>query len=221
MNRELRNSLINLNTLSNTTTCRLDNTYYSVLEKLSMLQSSISSLKELASLTRALNTDFQIESADLVRQISGQLEGFQEFKSQETRIQSLQERVQKGRAKIKTLGGRVDVIKGRVEGWERAEVEWQDKTRRRLKALWIVMSVVAAIVVSLVVFRYTPARTHGPGVIKGLNISDLAGRIPNFEEMGNETWTLRRETEGVLEGLRRRQGEVLEEDPRLRVFDEL
>src|SRR5437016_3208943 len=112
---------MNLNALSNTTTRRLDNTYYSILEKLSMLQSTISSLKELANMTRALKTDFKAESDEVVSDVSAQLDTFSDFSEQEKRIEALQERIKKGREKIKVLANRVDVVKERVEGWERAE----------------------------------------------------------------------------------------------------
>lgn len=214
--------MINLNTLSNETTRRLDITYYTILEKLSFLQSSIASLKEVATLTQDINTDFQAESEELVQEMNEQLEGFSNFESQERRIKDLADRVQTGRETIQSLGQRVDVIKKKVEGYERAEGEWQDKTRRRLRVMWIVMSVIAAIVIGLVLFRYTPAKTYGPGVIHGLNATGL--RIPGMDGViGNESWSLRREKdgEGVLERLRKKQGERVEEDPRLRVFDEL
>lgn len=99
---ELRNALMGLNTLSNNTTRKLDNAYYSVLEKLGVLQSTISSLKELATMTRQLNDEFKIESEELVRDVTSQLESFEQFTSQETRIVELAARVKAGRERIKT-----------------------------------------------------------------------------------------------------------------------
>ena len=212
---------MNLNALSNNMTRRLDNTYYSILEKLSMLQSTISSLKELANMTRTLKTDFKAESDEVVSDVTAQLDTFSGFSEQERRIRALQERIKKGREKIKVLASRVDVVKERVEGWERAEGAWQDKTRRRLRIMWILMSVVVAVLLALVVFQYTPARTHGLGVSKGWNDSELEGRIPGWEKIRNESWALKREVGERLEELRNREKEPLEEDPRLRVFDEL
>lgn len=214
-----------LNTLSNNTTRRLDNTYYTVLEKLSTLQNTIASMKEIATATRTLDTDFKTESEEVVRDITTQLEGFGGFEEQQERIESLQERVRKGRERIKVLGGRVEGVKKRVESWEMAEGEWQEKTRKRLRILWILMSVCAAAIFALVVFQYTPARTHGPGVLKGFNASSLLGEIPDMEKLKNETWNLKRSTEDALQSLRHKhkeeEEEKLEPDPRLRLFDEL
>ena len=221
--RELRNSLMALNTLSNNTTRRLDTTYYTVLEKLSTLQSTIASMREIATLTRQLHTDFKTESEEVVGEITTQIAGFAGFEEQQQRIVTLQERVWKGRERIKGLGGRVDVVKERVDSWEMAEGEWQEKTRKRLRILWIVMSVCAVAFLALVVFQYTPARTQGPGVIRGLHASSFTGNISDLEKFKNETWSLQRPTPDALESLRQKgnEQERLEPDPRLRLFDEL
>jgi len=217
---ELRNALLGLNTLSISTTRRLDNTYYSVLEKLSTLQNTIASLKELADMTRKLNDDFKTESEEVVRDINTQLGTFEGFDDQQKRIEGLAERVQAGRERIKTLASRVDIVKGRVNGWEQAEAEWKEKTRKRLRIMWSVIFMFAFIIMGMVMYQYTPAKTHGPGNLKGLNTTGLLGKIPDMD-LENETWTLKRKTEDALAGLRNNPPERLEEDPRLRVFDEL
>ncbi|KAG4427033.1 hypothetical protein IFR05_017484, partial [Cadophora sp. M221] len=143
---ELRNALNNLNTHSNLTTRRLDTTYYSVLEKLTTLQSTITSLKELAHLTRGLTEQFETEAQEVVDDVTGQVNGFDRFRDQEVRIKGLTKRVDVGRERIKTLAGRVEIVRDRVEGWEVAEGEWQEKTRKRLRILWVGMSFVVGIV---------------------------------------------------------------------------
>lgn len=207
-----------LNTLSNNTTARLDNSYYSVLEKLSVLQSTISSLKELAVMTRGLNEDFKEESQDLVRDVTAQLQGFEEFAEQEKRIRDLQQRVKTGRERIKVLGERVDVVKDRVEGWEKAEGEWQERTRKNFRILWVLISIVTTVVLAVVAFQYTPAMTT-PEPPKGLNTTGLLGKLPNFEALKNESKGRKKEVEERLGGSRFIAQP--EENPRLRVFDEL
>jgi hypothetical protein len=216
-----------LNTEANATTRKLDNTYYSVLEKLSMLQNTITSMKELATMTRTLNEEFKTEAEEIVTDVSTQIEGFENFSEQEKRISALAERVKTGRAKIKVLGSRVDIVRDRVEGWERGEIEWQEKTRKRLRILWIVIAVIAAVVLALVAFQYTPAMNHEMNAtVTGLNKSGLLGKSPHLEMVrDNESWAAKRasgEGDGreTLDGLRNRE-EGLGENPRLRVFDEL
>lgn len=213
---ELRNALMGLNTLSNNTTRKLDNAYYSVLEKLGVLQSTISSLKELATMTRQLNDEFKIESEELVRDVTSQLESFEQFTSQETRIVELAARVKAGRERIKTLGERVDVVKERVEGWEKAEGEWKERTRKNLRMMWIVMAMMGGILLTIVAFQYTPTMS-GPEAPKGPNTTGLLGKMSDFESLKNESQVLKREVEEALEGSRKRSAD----DPRLRAFDEL
>jgi hypothetical protein len=68
--------------------------------------------------------------------------------------------VRASREKVDGLSERVDRVRRRVEGWERADRAWQEKTRRRLKAFWVVTSVVAVVLVVAVVaarFGLVPA----------------------------------------------------------------
>jgi hypothetical protein len=217
---ELRNALLSLNTLANNTTQRLDNTYYSVLEKLSTLQNTMASLKELANMTRKLNADFKTESEEVVNDINTQLSTFKVFDDQQKRIEGLAERVQAGRERIKTLASRVDIVKERVNCWDKAEAECKDNTRKRLRIMWTFVFIFAFIITGMVMYQYTPAKTHGPGNLKGLNTTGLLGKMPDID-LENETWMLKRKTEDSLAGLRNNPPEWLEEDPRLRVFDEL
>lgn len=212
--------MLELNTLSVNATRQLDNTYYSVLEKLSTLHNTISSLKELANMTRKLNEDFKVDSAEVVKDVTIELDRFEGFGDQERKIEALAARVKTGRERIKTLGSRVNIVRERVSCWEQAEMEWKEKTRKRLRIMWTGMFIFAFIMMGLAIFQYSPAKTHGPSPSKGLNASGLLGKIPDLETLKNETWSLKRETEHALEGLRNTQ-DTLEEDPRLRVFDEL
>lgn len=210
---------MNLNSLSNNTTMRLDNTYYAVLEKLSVLQNTITSMKELAAMTKNINEEFKTESEEVVTEVRGQLEAFEGFESQEKRISSLKERVREGRDKIEILGGRVELIRERVEGWEKAEFEWQERTRKRLRLLWALITIAAVIFLLRFLSPYSPARSPGTDLARGVNRSN----IPHLDELGQETKGLRNKTINLLEDLRNRDRdeEKLEEDPRLRVFDEL
>jgi hypothetical protein len=219
MSSELRNALLELNALSNNTTRRLDNTYYSVLEKLSILQSTITSMKELASMTRRLNEEFSTEAEGVITDVKMQLDGFEGFEDQEQRITSLAERVQKGRKRIGVLAGRVEAVRSRVDGWEEAEKEWKDKTRKRLKIMWIVMAVIGGIFLAGLVFQYSPAKPNIPDTSKALNASGLLGRMPDMEAINNGTREVSRAIGQTLEGLR--DNERREDDPRLRIFDEL
>ncbi|KAF9879890.1 hypothetical protein CkaCkLH20_02701 [Colletotrichum karsti] len=145
----LKKSLVDLSSFSTSTTRRLDETYYSVLEKKTLLHNTISAIKELAVASRRLTGEFEREAEEMAKDVDGQLATFGRFNEQEQRIEALQGRIEKGRTRIQGLGERVDLVRRRIEGWERADREWQEKTRKRLRIVWIVMSVVFAVLILL------------------------------------------------------------------------
>lgn len=158
----LQRSLAELETFASVTTKQLDETYYSFLERLSALQSTIAALKELAQLSQQLNDTFSTETQELVTDISSQFDAFGQFEDQQKRIESLQSRIDTGRESIRALSGRVDTVRERIESWERADREWQEKTRKRLKAFWVVTSIVIFLVVLLFVgAQYAPESLEG------------------------------------------------------------
>lgn len=220
-NRELRNELGDINTHSNTIIQRLDNTYYSVLEKLGSLRNTITSVKELSVMTRRLNEEFQTEGDAVAKEVGASLDAFQNFEFQQKRIEELAARVKTGRDKVKLLGGRVDKVRNRVNGWERADQEWQNLTRKRLRVLWIVMSVIAALMVVLSVFHYTPARLPAQVILPGLNSSEVVESVPELESLRNGTWSPKKAAMDLVGNASRSDKRELAEDPRLRLFDEL
>lgn len=176
-------------------------------------------MKELASMARQLNGEFEMESGEVISDVNGLVESYEEFEEQEKRIAALAERVHTGRERIKTLGDRVDLVKTRVEGWEEAEAEWKEKTRKRFRLMWTVMGIVGAILVVIMIFQNMPTKAPEHDTGKALNASGLLGKIPDMEASKNGSRQARKQVVQVLEGLR--QPDELDEDPRLRVFDEL
>jgi hypothetical protein len=169
-----------------------------------------------------LNDDFITESTEVVRDIEIQLDNFEEFREQERRIGDLEHRVETGREKAHMLGDRVELVKQKIERWERVEGEWQERTRKRLKIIWVVMVVILVVICGGVAFQYAPARTQGPGTLHGFNISNIAANMSEIPKiLSNETRSLKRSSFDALEQLRRAPVEDLEDDPRLRAFDEL
>jgi hypothetical protein len=216
--------LTDLNTLSNNTTRRLDNSYYAVLEKLSVLQSTIVSLKELASMTRELNEGFNTEAEEVVQEIKTQLDGFEGFEMQQNKVEGLEQRVKQGRETIKTLSGRVEVVRKRVESWEKTEQEWQEKTKKRLQIFWVFISICATILLAVVIADYIPGRPQGPGL--GMIDPQLPG-VREIEKAKNESWGLTRPPSAEAldsflgKDAKDKQEEQAKEDVRLQVFDEI
>ncbi|PKS12010.1 hypothetical protein jhhlp_001306 [Lomentospora prolificans] len=225
----LKQCIVDLNEVSSDTTQRLDKTYYSVLEKIGTLQSTILGLKELAIQSQKTAETFDKDTHEVAKEVESQLNGFGHFRDQENRIEALRERIDASRKKISALSGRVDVVKDRVEGWERADKEWQERTRRRLKTFWAITSIVFLVLALLYLGAPYAASVPEPPdqpaneavVAKELGetpetapSSSSSGIAPGFDvsSMGDQ--------EQRLPNLTRRS-EVGGKDERLRVFDEL
>lgn len=164
--RGLKQSLVDLNAFSTSTTRRLDETYYAVLEKMSGLQNTVIALKELAETSRDIYGSFDKDSQGLENDIVTQLGAVGQFDEQQSTIESLQTRITTGREKIQSLSQRVDTVRERIEGWERGDKAWQETTRRRLRLVWTVMvAVTLALILLFLGVTYRAENTDfAPGV---------------------------------------------------------
>lgn len=199
---ELKKSLHELATFSTTTNRRLDETYYILLQKLTALQNTLAALRDLARASRATNEGFIAEAHSVLAGAQSQLDAFGDFSEQEERVRALQGRVQGGRERLAALSGRVDVVRQRVERWERADRDWQQRTRRRLKIVWGVVIGVVIVIGALMVWG---SRIPGPVV------EELGQKAAAVLEAGNGSAALELEFH--------REGRP--DDEALRALDEL
>ncbi|KAI9766867.1 MAG: hypothetical protein M1835_007123 [Candelina submexicana] len=202
-NEELHSSLSALSSISTSTTRQLDELYYSILEKLTTLHTTISSLQDLTTLTTQLQNDFQTQSEELEFEVQGQIEGFASFDKQQVQIEDLEARVRKGREKVGTLTGRLERVRGRVEGWETREKEWQRRTSReflllisqfwkfpygrpdqqltmaleRLRILWGVLASAFVLLLAIFIFHHLPVRHGGFPLARNMNTSQRLEEI--------------------------------------------
>ncbi|KAI1810264.1 hypothetical protein GGS20DRAFT_568372 [Poronia punctata] len=217
----LEKSVVRLNTLRHDTSTRLDETYSSLLHRLGALQNSIMAMRELAHMSGEVSKNFTSESGALTNEIQAQLEIYEQSEDQKKRIQALQTRIHAGRDKVRDLSKRVDVVRERIEGWEKADREWQERTRRRLKIFWIVISAVALILTVLYV--------GGQYTSSAADYSNLAETTRDNQErvaavngiVGNNSKSASTIAEEIREELMRKRSQAAAEEEALRVFDEL
>lgn len=112
------------------TTRRLDDTYYSILERATALSSTIRGLQELSSLTRELHANFENDTTELKTEVHGQIEAFGRFKRTKERVDGVASRMQAVKDKCLSLSDRLESAKHRVEGRERSEAERHKQTER-------------------------------------------------------------------------------------------
>jgi hypothetical protein len=217
----LKKSLAELADFSVATTRRLDDTYFSVRDKLDVLQTTIVALKELAGLSQQMNHAFNVDAEELDADISAQLDAFGQFEDQQKRIEKLQERIHIGRDKIRVLSKRVDVVRERIENWERADREWQERTRRRLKVVWVVTSVILFLMLMLYLTAQYAAQPLEETTVRLAN--DTLKTLRNMT--GAKTlWAESKQPTTTIEGVLSRTGSAATSSSStdvLRVFDEL
>jgi hypothetical protein len=129
-NRDLRIALHSLSDQSLKTSRRLDDTYYSILEKVSVLRQTIGTLQELSGLTKELHENFEADTKELLEDVGGQFDSFNNFDPQQQHITALEERIVAGRDKAAALNERLAKAKERVDARAKSEVEWNTTSTR-------------------------------------------------------------------------------------------
>ncbi|MCJ1469625.1 hypothetical protein MMC07_008260 [Pseudocyphellaria aurata] len=138
-------------------TRRLDYTYYSLLQHISVLATLTSSLATLGSTTSQHHEHFSKSTSSLARTFNAQISGFdQTFGAQAERIDALETRLQEGWTRVGELGQRLENVRARVEESERGEREWQGRARRRVRMLWAGMSSLLAIFLVVLLVHHWP-----------------------------------------------------------------
>lgn len=180
-------------------------------------------IKELAGMSRETNETFQIDSRGLVTEIELQLDTLGQFDAQQNLIEGLQTRIHTGRQKVQKLSERVDLVRERVEGWERADREWQERTRKRLKVLWIITLVLALVVIVILIgAQYASLEV---GTMKD-KITEMMSSNSSGTSYGKESINGSRVSEHLIEDVRaalnQSRGPGADADEGiLRAFDEL
>jgi DNA repair ATPase RecN len=128
--RDLHTALKSLSDESLKTSRRLDDTYYSILEKVSVLRQTIGTLQELSGLTTELHDNFEADTKDLTDDVQGQIDGFNNFDKQQKQIVDMEQRVTESKTKADSLTDRLSKAKERVDTRARSEVEWEVKHTR-------------------------------------------------------------------------------------------
>ncbi|KAG5976147.1 hypothetical protein E4U55_007474 [Claviceps digitariae] len=175
----LKQSLMELNSFSTTMTKRLDDTYYSVLERMSHLENTVAALRDLAQTSRDIRDTFDKDARDLESDIIRQLSAAGQFEEKQRRIAALQKRIYEARDKIAALASRVDAVQQSVERWEQADKRWQERTRKRLKIIWSATTVLALLVVAFVIgMNYASRSAGGGGSVGG---EGEGGHLPEWK----------------------------------------
>ncbi|KAF1359568.1 hypothetical protein EJ07DRAFT_166130 [Lizonia empirigonia] len=152
--RDLRIALQSLSDQSLKTSRRLDDTYYSILEKVSTLRQTIGTLQALSSLTKELHGNFKTDAQELLDDVQGQFENSVSFDSQQRQLAALEERIRAGKEKADTLTSRLATAKERVHARAKSEAQWEASTNRWWQYFGGVLISIISLIVMLVVSHH-------------------------------------------------------------------
>lgn len=150
---ELRTSLKAVEEVAMKSTRQLDDVYYNILEKASILRSTVASLQQLAEESRRMHTQFHEEAAKLEQETKKNLEGFGNFDGQERAINDLVQQLKKSRDDTHKLNERLEVARNRIEAYEQRENERQKKRRQRYGCMWAALIGFVVLIVAVMVAR--------------------------------------------------------------------
>ena len=150
----LKSTLTHLSDLSTTMTRRLDYTYYAFLTSLSLLTRSVESFHALAKSSRNAHESFTTSTTEIERNADASIQTTKEVLDRQTdRVNRLQERMERGRSKVKALSGRLDKVKEMLEEAERVDGEGRRRVGRRWRMLWSFVGFWASVLVIGLVLR--------------------------------------------------------------------
>lgn len=220
--RELLNTMHKLSDHSLTATRRLDDIYYSILEKFSTLRNTISSLQELSDLTKDLHHDFEEEAKENTNDIQAQIDALANFSAQQKKVTELEERIQRGRERAVQLDDRLANCKERVAWIDKRDREETEKTGRFYKMMWTILASAVALLVVVKIVYVSKVRDITPSI----SLEEVH-RMVNFSDMAIPE-PVREMLEGLKEGKSKVQLSksdepmpVEVENDRLRAFDDL
>lgn len=192
---ELRASLKVVEEVGMNSTRQLDDKYYSILEKASILRSTVTSLQQLAEECARIRTHFQEDSGELERETNNNISSFGNFDQQEKSIDDLVNRLKDSRDATGKLHDRLESARLRVEEYEKQENEFQSKRRARWRMIWAASLGILTLIVAILVIQHRGEvdeglNTAGQRLVKVANMAEImnvgsnsSGEDPYLEKL--------------------------------------
>jgi chromosome segregation ATPase len=141
---EISKSFENVTAESMSATKKLDDLYYSILDKLPLLQSSVHEMQDLELRTKQTVQSFDFDADKVKTEIEGKINVFAGFEKQNQRIESFEYDIKQSKEQTEEFTKSLENARARVRGLENQEaeiqstitckltkthVEWRTKTR--------------------------------------------------------------------------------------------
>ncbi|KAK0951801.1 hypothetical protein LTS16_026349 [Friedmanniomyces endolithicus] len=175
---ELRRSLKQVEELGISSTRQFDDTYYTTLEKVSILRSPVASLQQLAEESKKIRGQFDEDTRKLEEDTTKTLEGFKNFEGQEGTIDELVEKLKTSKSDTEKLDERLESARKRVEAFERREREERSKRRKQWHATWGMLVGVIVLIVAILVFKHRRHLVEDHDLSRELAAGVAAVRMP-------------------------------------------
>lgn len=172
---ELRRAIEKVEDLGMRSTRELDDTYYSILEKAEVMQDTVNEMQRLAEESKASREKFERDAQALQRDVGETIEGYEEFKPQQVRIESLVMRLRDSKSRTDTLNERLESARGRVEGYEKRYYQRQALRRKQWGITWGSVIAGMALIVALLIAK-NPDRVE-------LQLDDLGKKLVHFGDV--------------------------------------
>ncbi|THV69028.1 hypothetical protein D6D19_09686 [Aureobasidium pullulans] len=145
-----------LNALSrdaHTATRKLDDTYYALLQKVGLLKATIASFQDLHSCLDETTQDFATRSDSLVKDITGQIDAFQNMSQQDESIDQLVKRLHKAKERAESFESRLESCRLRLEQWEKKEQEKNKRNNRTWALALTGLTAFVILILAIVLWR--------------------------------------------------------------------
>ncbi|KAF2214894.1 hypothetical protein CERZMDRAFT_36897 [Cercospora zeae-maydis SCOH1-5] len=158
----LRDDLAAVEDVAMSSTRQLDDTYYAILEKMSLLRNTVSSLQQLAEESRSMHEKFKQDSDQLEQNSKTTFDSFSEFKPQEKTITGLVDQLQESKKRTDRLNERLEAARNRMEAYEAREKQNRRTSRQRWSAIWLVLAGLLVLFVGLLLAKHRGTASSNP-----------------------------------------------------------
>lgn len=176
---QLRESLKSIEEVGMSSTRQLDDTYYAILEKASILRMTVASIQQLADESLKMHSNFKEETGNIERETTQNLESYGNFEQQERRVNELVSQLQDSRTRTNKLNDRLESARLRVEAFEQQENARAAKQRVRLHILWTSVVAVLVLIVAIMLARNRKAVSRQVGTVTEqlVKLGDIAEEV--------------------------------------------
>lgn len=149
----LRADLKKVEEIGRDSTRQLDETYYGILEKASLLRSTVAGLQLLAQESKEMHTAFNDSVGKLESDTAQTIQGFDNFDPQEKTINDLVRSIEQSKSTTEALNSRLESARLRVEAYEKRDNAKQAKRKIRLRMTWITILGLTVLAIAILIAR--------------------------------------------------------------------